>query len=257
MSLLNSIRRIMSWSEEMADRHDLSMSQAFTLDALCEHADEQWSCYPAIETLARKTRQSYRTVQRRLDELEEKTLIRRERLHSATGQNAGYRFYILGGPNDEREVNAPENQHDKPSGWEAQPDNQHDNGVRSERDSPPKTPASTRARAKKPLTPAPPEWSEPERLMPQAYLEAALKKGLNPVEARHEFERFVDHHVSLGHLFADWLAAFRKWLANAVKWAAERAKSPPRRSGPQDPFADYMRDYGLSEEDVFGYARPA
>ncbi|MET9964806.1 helix-turn-helix domain-containing protein [Streptomyces sp. NPDC006356] len=43
--------------------------------ALCDFADESWSCFPGQETLAAKTSQSERTVRRHLDWLEDEGFI--------------------------------------------------------------------------------------------------------------------------------------------------------------------------------------
>src|SRR6218665_1319294 len=67
--------RAMNWAFEVSG---LTSGAAFVLLALADHADEANSCFPSVASLARRTRQSERTVARHLDWLEQAGLIVRE-----------------------------------------------------------------------------------------------------------------------------------------------------------------------------------
>lgn len=57
--------------------------------------------------------------------------------------------------------------------------------------------------------------------------------------ATDEFERFRNHHMARGSVFADWSAAWRTWAMNAVKFAAKDA--PAGRSGGANSETDTWR----------------
>ena len=65
----------MMWARQVTETGVLNTGQAFVLLLLGDHADEEWSCFPGQELLARGTAQSVRSVQRQLTRLEELGLI--------------------------------------------------------------------------------------------------------------------------------------------------------------------------------------
>lgn len=75
-------------------RQNISVPGAkLVLLALCDFADESWSCFPGQETLAVKTSQSERTVRRHLDWLEAEGFIV-SRARFANGRRTSNRYTI-------------------------------------------------------------------------------------------------------------------------------------------------------------------
>lgn len=112
----------------------------------------------------------------------------------------------------------------------------------------PEKPKTKRTRAK-PKTRCPFDGDRP--VLPDEWRDA-LTEQFPSLDLKHEFKRFVNHHLSKGSVFADWKAAFRNWLTNAVKFQAQngRFKSGyrPVQNGPT-PLAE--QDYS-TYNDVFG-----
>lgn len=67
------------------------------LFALCHHANSQWKCWPSQELLAYETEVSKRTIQRKLEELQEKGLIRIERRRHSDGTQDNSMIILTGG----------------------------------------------------------------------------------------------------------------------------------------------------------------
>lgn len=65
----------------------------FVLIALCNYADDQWSCFPGQKTLAEWTSMGERTVRRHLDWLEEKGYVVSEPRFS-NGRRTSNRYFI-------------------------------------------------------------------------------------------------------------------------------------------------------------------
>ncbi|WP_372411835.1 helix-turn-helix domain-containing protein [Streptomyces luteireticuli] len=81
----------MAW----AFRQDIEKPGAkLVLLALCDHADEAWSCYPGQKLLARKTSQGERTVRRHLEWLEEQGFLTRKPRFKV-GRRTSDRYWIL------------------------------------------------------------------------------------------------------------------------------------------------------------------
>lgn len=66
----------------------------FVAMALADYADENGSCYPSVETLARYTSQGEKTVRDHLKALEEMGFLTRERSRNSHGQMGQYRYTI-------------------------------------------------------------------------------------------------------------------------------------------------------------------
>lgn len=66
----------------------------FTLMALANYADEEWSCFPSVQKLSEWTSQGKATVRRHLEELEKDGLISRNRRRREDGTLGTYRYII-------------------------------------------------------------------------------------------------------------------------------------------------------------------
>lgn len=73
---------------------ELAMPQKFILVALADMADEELSCFPGQETLARMTGASVRTVGRALADLEAQGLLTREQRRRKDGFRSSDRFVL-------------------------------------------------------------------------------------------------------------------------------------------------------------------
>ena len=88
-------------------RQDLPPTPKLVLVALGESADDQGVCWPSVPTLARRCSLSVRTVQRILQDLEARGLIRIEPRYRADGSRTSNRYILLldkGDPVSERPV---------------------------------------------------------------------------------------------------------------------------------------------------------
>ena len=62
---------------------------------LADHADEEWSCYPSQERLARDSNQGERTVRRQIGHLRELGLLTTEQRYGESRGRLGMRYYLL------------------------------------------------------------------------------------------------------------------------------------------------------------------
>ena len=80
------------------DQLDLPTGPLFVLVVLGDHAggqeDEDWTCYPSVERIMRKTRMSRSAVERHLRGLETEGLLTRSRSRKTGGQLGGYRYVL-------------------------------------------------------------------------------------------------------------------------------------------------------------------
>ena len=77
---------------------DISAGHKLTLLALADYADQEMSCFPSVATLAQKTSQSERTIQRHIADFEEQGLIEKERRNRDSGADSSNRYFLnLGG----------------------------------------------------------------------------------------------------------------------------------------------------------------
>lgn len=73
---------------------DVFAVNKFVLITLCNRADEDWSCYPSIESIATDTGLGKSTVRRALDWLEEGGYLERVRQRNPDGSLGRYRYYL-------------------------------------------------------------------------------------------------------------------------------------------------------------------
>ena len=74
---------------------NLSAGHKLTMLALADYADDEMSCFPAVPTLAQKTGQSERTVQRHIKDFEEQGLLRKERRNRDSGAYSSNRYILI------------------------------------------------------------------------------------------------------------------------------------------------------------------
>ena len=73
---------------------DLSAGHKLTLLALADYADQEMSCFPSIATLAQKTSQSERTIQRHISDFEKRGLLEKERRNRDSGADSSNRYFL-------------------------------------------------------------------------------------------------------------------------------------------------------------------
>lgn len=83
----------LSW----AFKEPLPSGPKFVLVALCDHADEEWCCFPGQDKLAAKTGLSVRAVRRNIGLLEKAGYLRREKRFGKDGSRTSDRYRISQG----------------------------------------------------------------------------------------------------------------------------------------------------------------
>ena len=84
----------MKWAWKAAETGHLNTGQAFVLLILGDHADEAWSCYPSQETLARRSAQTVRSVERHIARLRDLGLVETESRYGDGRGRIGLRYYL-------------------------------------------------------------------------------------------------------------------------------------------------------------------
>ena len=200
---------------------------------LADRADENESCFPSQELLAKETEQSVRTVQRQLADLEVKGLLRRE--HRPRGDGSGRtsdRYYLLISQGDNL---SGDNLSPKVSTRQIDPV-LHDTrvvgtpiepSVKEEERAlfPEPEPQPKPEKRQKPLVTIPDGWAPNDR-----HKEYAATYGINLGLMR---EQFVSNAGSTGKKYRDWDLAFNTWLSRERGYI-ERAAKPrtPDRGRP-------------------------
>jgi len=171
--------------------------------ALADHADENWSCFPGMETIAAKASVSVRTVQRVLERLESIGLVAHERRNSSTtGYRTSSRYTLL---TDSLAV-WPNGQKDGP------------NGQLCQLESEPSVEPSVKERA----TRLPASWSPTKE-----HVERAMAEGL---DLDRQVEIFRAHAEEHARKAVSWNGAFTRWLINAAEF---RSRGNTQRPGPR------------------------
>jgi len=80
-----------------------------------------------------------------------------------------------------------------------------------------------------PVSPSGRKTRIPEGFQPDDALMEWTRENTPGIDARVEWEKFIDHHTAKGSTFADWRAAWRTWARKAQQWSEERR--PARTSG--------------------------
>ena len=84
----------MSWARRVAATGALNTGEAFVLLLLADHADEQWSCFPSQERLARDSAQTVRSVERHIKKLRELELVSSESMYGQGRGRIGMRYKL-------------------------------------------------------------------------------------------------------------------------------------------------------------------
>lgn len=180
-----SIKAI-NWALELT----IPPTPKLVLVVLADYADDRGYSFPGIDTIARRSSVSERTVIRVLNDLEENGYVSRERrvLESGKRTSNGYLLH-------------PER---------SQVTDRH---VTSETDKVPTVSPTEEPSVEPPVTAQKRATQMPTGMTwTNAHSLKATAKGVN-VEV--EFEKFTNYHLSKGSKFVDWDRAFHYWLGNA------------------------------------------
>jgi hypothetical protein len=204
------------------------------LMAICHHADrETWSCWPSQDLLAYETEVSKRTIQRKLEELEERGFLRIEKRRNQDGTQANSRLTVTGG---QAVTLQPPVDRNGLTGGQKQ-------GVPGDNTCPPvkkqeeqEEQEDTRAKVPPLSLDLFPKVPKKKSTIPKSYpmtnrhKEYAAERGIANGHAELIFENFRNHHAAKGTLMLDWEAAWRTWVGNEIKFNAGRM--PPRTQQP-------------------------
>lgn len=240
------------------DRYPNGGGEMLLALALADHAsDDGTRVYPGVMALAKKTRQSERTVQYQLRRMEESGwLILVGQGHGGRSMHAEYRIspeWLMGaeiapikkGANDGEKgaIDNKKGANDDTKGCNltqervqpvAPANNRHRtisepslNRFSDDADAPPK-PKTGRACVL-------PENFEPN----ETCLVIAAELGLS-VAVEHD--AFSDYHTANGSTFKDWQAAFRTWLRNSAKFARRDKRGLGQSATGETPYQRSMRE---------------
>ena len=200
----------------------INPARKFVLVTLANYADEDDSCFPGQEKLARDVGTSVSTIRRALKELEDGGYIVRERRYRSDGYRSSDRYYL--------QVNMtgrPKEQDSYRSSVDDENDSYRSNdgtlpvktgdltGHSYERAEPKENLKKNRQRETRERPPAtlPGDFTVTESMATWARTNA---QGTNLVT---ETEHFKDWHMAKGSKFKDWDAAWRTWMRRAVEYA--------------------------------------
>lgn len=192
----------------------------FVAMALADYADENWSCFPQIETLAKYTAQGEKTVRDHLDALEVDGVISRDRIRRSDGTLAGYRYRINAKLEPAADFASGENRQRRKTPEPAADFAAHE----PPRKEPPRKRETAREK-RRPELPIPENWVPSDR-----NISDAEARGFSQQDITNEADRFRDHHLARDTRFRDWDAAWRTWLGNARRFGLRVAggKDPGR-----------------------------
>lgn len=210
------------------------------LIAICHHADrEKWVCWPSQDTLAYETEVSKRTIQRRLDDLEQKGFIKIEKRRRSDGTQDNSLITITGPgitiapptPMDSgvAQLALPVDKNG-PTGGQKQ-------GSPVDTMSPPIIKQSEQeeqsiVRKSKKGTRIPENWA----LTPDMG-NYGRSKGLHRREVEAEAEKFKNYWTAkpgAAGVKLDWVATWRNWIISA---AQRLGRVPPGEPSPDAPMA--------------------
>lgn len=175
----------------------------FVAMALADYADENGSCYPSVETLARYTSQGEKTVRDHLNALEEMGFLTRERSRNSHGQMGQYRYTIHHRRNPPVAKSASGEKRTSPPAKSAGHIHQT-LSTNVERNS-----KSARKRASR----LPDDW-----ILPCEFLEYAVSRGMSEGQAHAEAEKMRDWSLSSPNgAKLDWAATWRNWITRKIE----------------------------------------
>jgi hypothetical protein len=194
-------------------------SELLTILALADWADDDGFCFPAVASVAKKTRVTRSAAQRSLHRLLNSGFV--EVVGNANGGPPGntrkYRVKLeslTGSVDATSSANA--------TGSVDAQDGPRGRSMTGSVDATQTViePSVTVRGAKKPrAAKRTSKTACPERFeVTEPMTEWAQGKGLLGDRVMPETEKFLDHHRSKGTTFADWMAAWRNWIAKAVEY---------------------------------------
>lgn len=191
----------------------LPPGEKLVLLALADQAnDDGWQCWPAVETIARRSGQGERTVRRTLASLEEKQLLTR---HHREGTSTQYHIHP-------GHYGTPANLAPLPK------------TTKTPANLAPKPLRTTNTKIEKRARVIPDDW------MPEEFKAGtksrAVTDGWTQEQYAEHLEAFMAHHSAKGSKFADWQAAWSTWALNSKKFGGQRGKQFTRNDEPQNPY---------------------
>ena len=191
----------------------LAAGPKMVLLALCDNANDQGECYPAVSTIAHKCSMGERTVQGHITDMEDAGILRRE---FRRGRSTVYHLY--GARFDTPAESAPPQNPHPPPADSAPPPPQNLQ----------KTPADLAPRITKEPSKEPSGKRQPARgtrlpndwALPRGWGMWAMEKrdGWTEEHVREVAEAFRDHWVAVSGqkgVKLDWEATWRNWCRNA------------------------------------------
>lgn len=204
-----------AWQKELP-----SPTHKFLLVALADMADEEHSCFPGQERIARMIGTSVSTVRRTLKDLEAWGLITRQRRQRDDGYRTSDRYYLQ--VKETSPVNLTGNSSPVKEG--TSPVKSGTSPVTSEQAESPEESSVLKHQEPRALkTTAPDIFLVTDQMRAYAALMAPS------VELVTETEMFLGYHRSNGSRFSNWYAAWQKWVVKAHTWNVEKGWKPPVR----------------------------
>lgn len=200
------------------------------LMAIAHRADRAtWSCWPSLACLAYDTEVSKRTIQRKLEELQERGFIRIENRRRTDGTQENSLITITGGqivtlrpPVDKNATTGGQ----KPgvpvdTGVHRKEQEEQEEQEETAREGIDLLGAPVAAKSRKKAKVS----LEKGFKIDERIIEYARSKGFKdgpPIQ--NMLDAFRDRHLALDSRFADWFAAWRTWVNNEIKFNAGRKK---------------------------------
>lgn len=200
----------MSWAWKL----ELPATDKYTLIALADHAnDEDFTCYPSLNHLAKKTGLDRSTIWKTIDRLIAAGLVNRlgesERGSTLYRVNVGRCVEHLGAQDTQVHTAPRVGAHGNRVGAQ-DTSNHHESSLNHQKHIPRKR--------EKPRIPMPDTMPITDGMR-----KWAESKTPN-VDLETETANFLDHHRSKGNKFVDLEAAWRTWMRNSQKWARPGGK---------------------------------
>lgn len=198
------------------------------LMAICHHADrETWSCWPSQDLLAYETEVSKRTIQRKLEELEERGFLRIEKRRNQDGTQANSVLTLTGGqavtlqpPVDKNALTGGQKPGSPGDNTCPPVKKQSEQEEQSLFSAEWKKPTASSVKPKKIKHQIPINFA-----ITEDHMCFARERNFAPAEARLMFEKFKAYHQGKGSLMLDWNACWRTWVLNQVGFRDARDPS--------------------------------
>jgi hypothetical protein len=95
-----------------------------------------------------------------------------------------------------------------------------------------------------------------KEVVPEKYLNWAIKKKVSPENTKIQYVKFINHHLAKGQQWADWYRAWQKWLGNFMEWnniGIKRQCNRPNDLGYDPHLAEEIkmwRHKGLTDDQI-------